>query len=178
MLRFHEINAAGSPLVGGKLYTAQPGTVAGPGQSFPKATYVTSAGDVANTNPVILDVSGKAGLWLNGNYSMALYDANNVLIESILNVVGTANDVFQPNGIDVIAFYDTTLATVNVSIPAAHDLDVGPMVFVKTDDSVNMVTIAPVTGTILGQPSYSLQTQNESVRLIPQASTNDWKRGM
>lgn len=166
------------PLVGGKLYTAQPGTIAGPGQSFPKATYTTSVGDVANTNPVILDSTGKADIWLNDNYSMALYDANNVLIESVSNVVGTANARYQANGIDLITFYDTTSASINVPILSANDVNANPMVFFKTDNSANFVTIVPVAGTILSQASYVLYTQNESVRLIPQASTNDWKRGM
>jgi len=176
MLRLYETAATGAPLVGGKLYTATPGTVAGPSQSFPKATYTTSGGQVANTNPIVFDGSGKADVWLNGNYSVALYDANGVLIESgFLTASGVGNGV---TGSDVISFYDATLATVNVSIPSANlGAGVAPQVIVKTDNSANPVVITPVTGTILGQASYSLQNQNESVRLVPQSTTNDWKKG-
>lgn len=43
----------GDPLSGGKLYTYTAGT------TTPLATYTTSAGTVANTNPIILDAAGR-----------------------------------------------------------------------------------------------------------------------
>ena len=174
MIRLYETNNAGAPLAGGKIYTAQAGTVAGPGQSFPKATYNDSTGNTPNANPVILGSDGKADVWLNGNYSMAVYDSNGVLVESGNNVTG-AGSVNQANGIDIVSFCDATLATQNVSIPSANG-NPSPAVIIKTDASANLVTITPLTGTILGQASYSLYVQNESVRLIPQAATNDWKK--
>ena len=50
----------GIPLVGGKLYTYASGT------TTPLATYTTSAGTVANTNPIILDAGGRTPneIWL------------------------------------------------------------------------------------------------------------------
>lgn len=175
MIRLYETNNAGAPLAGGAIYTAQPGTVAGPGQSFPKATYTDSTGNTANANPTILGGDGKADMWLNGNYSMAVYDSTGILIESNSNVSG-AGASGSPNGIDNVSFYDATLATQNVGIPAANT-NPAPIVIVKTDVSANLVTITPTTGTILGQASYSLYEQNESVRLVPQVATNDWKKG-
>jgi len=175
MIRLYETNAAGAPLAGGLIYTAQPGTVAGPGQSFPKATYTDSTGNTQNANPAVLGVDGKADMWLNGNYSMAIYDANGVLIESNNNVSG-AGAVGSANGIDVPIFSDATLATQNISIPAAST-NPSPIVICKIDSSANLVTITPVSGTILGQTSYNLYIQNESVRLIPYPATNDWKKG-
>lgn len=176
MFRFNERNNTGAPLVGGKLYTAQPGTVAGPAQSFPKAAYSDSNGTTPQSNPVILDGSGRAEIWLSGSYSIAMYDLNNVLVYSEPFVTGSGA-ITQASGIDTIQFFDATLATANVSILSANDAAAGPLVIVKTDNSANFVTITPTTGTILGQPSYSLQNQNESVRLVPQASSNDWKKG-
>jgi hypothetical protein len=173
MVRLYEVYPTGAPLVGGKLYTAQPGTVAGPTQSFPKATYTDATGSVANTNPVVMDGSGKADVWLSGDYSVALYDINGILIESSPDVTGSG----LANGIDQISFYDATLATVNVSIPSANGAGANPVLIIKTDTSANLVTITPTTGTILGQVSYSLYTQNESVRLVPYVSANDWKKG-
>ena len=76
----------GLPLAGGKLYTAMPGTTAGPAQAYPKASYTDSTGSTPNANPVILDSQGMASVWLNGYYSMALYDANGVLQYSANNV--------------------------------------------------------------------------------------------
>jgi len=175
MFRLYETYATGAPLVGGKIYTAQPGTVAGPGQSFPKATYTDSTGTVPNANPVVLDGSGKCNLWLSGSYSIAVYDATGVLIESQDNVSGSGG---SSGGTGSLAqFYDASLATVNVPILSASDaaaVQLPPII--KTDSSTNLVTITPATGTILGLPSYSLSNQNEWVVLTPQASSNDWKK--
>ena len=76
----------GVPLSGGKLYTAVAGTVAGPAQASPKASYTDITGATPNANPVVLDSQGMANIWLNGYYSMALYDANGVLQYSQDNV--------------------------------------------------------------------------------------------
>ena len=53
-------DASGTPLVGGKVYTYAAGT------TTPLATYTTSAGTVANTNPIILDAAGRTPneIWL------------------------------------------------------------------------------------------------------------------
>jgi hypothetical protein len=176
MIRFYDTYPTGAPLVGGKLYTSQPGTVAGPGQSFPKATYTDSSGTVPNANPVILDGSGKATVWLSGNYSMVVYDATGILIESQNNVGGSGGGSGAGGG-DNVSFNDASLATVNVAIPSANDLAAVSVLVFKTDNSGNPAVITPVTGTILGQPTYNLTSQNEWVRLIPQAAGNDWKRG-
>jgi hypothetical protein len=179
MIRMYETSAAGAPLAGGLLYTAQPGTVAGPGQSFPKASFTDSTGGVPNTNPVVFGSNGKADVWLNGSYSLALYDANGVLIESNSNVSagGGSGGSGTGTGVDNISFFDATISAINVSIPSANDVTAIPQVIVKTDASANPVVITPNTGTILGQTSYSLTSQNESVRLVPQAASNDWKKG-
>jgi hypothetical protein len=71
----------GTPLVGGKLYTYAAGT------TTPLATYTTYAGNVANTNPVILDSRGEANVWLGiGPYKLALYDSVNALIWTVDNI--------------------------------------------------------------------------------------------
>ena len=43
----------GAVLTGGKLYTYLAGT------TTPQATYTTSAGNVARTNPIVLDAAGR-----------------------------------------------------------------------------------------------------------------------
>ena len=50
----------GNPLTGGKVYTYAAGT------TTPLATYTTSTGAVANTNPIILDAAGRTPneIWL------------------------------------------------------------------------------------------------------------------
>lgn len=70
----------GNPLSGGKLYTYQPGTTTG------KNSYLDSAGNTINANPVILDAYGRASVWLDGYYDMVLTDANGNQIWTQSNV--------------------------------------------------------------------------------------------
>lgn len=71
--RFFTISG-GAGLAGGKVYTYEAGT------NTPKTTYTDYTADPmsANTNPVILDSSGSADIWLVGNYKIDLYDSNDV----------------------------------------------------------------------------------------------------
>ena len=78
------LDANGAPLVGGKLYTYAAGT------TTPLASYTDSTGNIANTNPIILDSRGEANVWLSGDvYKFALYDSTNVLIWTVDNINGT-----------------------------------------------------------------------------------------
>ena len=79
--------AAGVPLVGGKLYTYASGT------TVPLATYTDNTGNFANTNPVILDSRGEAGVWLGpSKYTFVLKDADDTLIWTA-DGVGTTQGV-------------------------------------------------------------------------------------
>ena len=69
--RFFTVSG-GAGLAGGKVYTYAAGTLT------PKATYIDATSGTANTNPVILDASGSANIWLDGNYKINLTDANDV----------------------------------------------------------------------------------------------------
>lgn len=74
MFRWRATDANGLPLVGGKLWTYAPGT------NTPKATFSDQSGLVPNTNPVILDASGEADVWLGpGYYKVVLMDADDVV---------------------------------------------------------------------------------------------------
>jgi hypothetical protein len=77
----------GAVLTGGKLYTYQAGT------TTPQATYTTSLGNVARTNPVVLDAAGRVPdsgeIWiLPVSYKFVLKDSNDVLIATYDNVFG------------------------------------------------------------------------------------------
>jgi len=66
----------GRPLSGGMLYFYQSGTMT------PKATYATPDKAVLNSNPVILDASGFAPVYLDfGAYRVIVQDSNGVQIE-------------------------------------------------------------------------------------------------
>ena len=78
----------GAVLTGGKLYTYAAGT------TTPAATYTSSQGVTAWTNPIVLDaagrVSGSGEIWLTdgSNYKFVLKDSNDVLIATYDNVSG------------------------------------------------------------------------------------------
>ena len=78
----------GAVLTGGKLYTYAAGT------TTPVATYTTSQGNVAWTNPIVLDAAGRVPnsgeIWLTNGviYKFVLKDSNDVLIATYDNVVG------------------------------------------------------------------------------------------
>jgi hypothetical protein len=81
----------GAVLTGGKLYTYLAGT------TTPAATYTTSAGNVARTNPIVLDAAGRVPdggeIWLTVGvtYKFVLKDSNDVLIGTYDNVPSTFN---------------------------------------------------------------------------------------
>jgi hypothetical protein len=77
----------GAVLTGGKLYTYAAGT------TTPLASYTTNAGNVARTNPVVLDAAGRVPdggeIWiLPVSYKFVLKDATDVLIATYDNIFG------------------------------------------------------------------------------------------
>lgn len=71
--RFDDLG--GLPLAGGKIYTYVAGT------TTPTATYSDPMGLVPNENPVILDASGQADIWLRpGSYKVVVADADDVIL--------------------------------------------------------------------------------------------------
>lgn len=78
----------GGPLSGGKLYTYEAGT------TTPQASYTTSAGNVAHTNPIILDAAGRipggSEVWLTDGqpYKFALKTSTDVQLWVADNISG------------------------------------------------------------------------------------------
>ena len=103
----------GNPLVGGKVYTYLAGT------TTPAATYTTSLGSIAHTNPIVLDGAGRVPsgeIWLTDGitYKFVVEDANNVLIGTYDNLVGiNANLVLFAN----IANYTGDGITTSFTLP-------------------------------------------------------------
>lgn len=69
----------GDPLSAGSVYTYSAGT------TNLLATFTTPAGDIQNTNPIILDAAGKADIYIspNTNYKFVVYDKDGVLLERV-----------------------------------------------------------------------------------------------
>jgi len=83
---FQFFTTLGAPLSGGFIYTYQAGT------TTPLATYTTSAGTIANTNPIVLGTDGRPPqeIWFNSgsNYKLVLTDSANAVIATYDNLYG------------------------------------------------------------------------------------------
>jgi hypothetical protein len=95
----------GTPLAGGLLYTYTAGT------TTPQATYTSAAGNIANTNPIVLDAAGRTAnqTWLTtgGAYKFVLQTSAAVTIGTYDNISGI-NDLTGATGATSI----TTLGTI------------------------------------------------------------------
>ena len=86
-------NNDGVPLAGGLIYTYLAGT------NTPAATYTTSAGSVAHSNPIVLDSAGRVPggeVWLtNGvTYKFILRDSAGALLGTYDNISGINDSAF------------------------------------------------------------------------------------
>ena len=84
----------GAVLTGGKLYTYAAGT------TTPQVSYTTNAGNVARTNPIILDAAGRVGdggeIWITAQpYKFVLKDSTDVLIATYDNISGIGAASYQ-----------------------------------------------------------------------------------
>lgn len=108
----------GTPLNGGYLYTYAAGS------STPLSTYTDSAGTIANTNPIVLNVAGRTPqpIWMTygSAYKLILKDSAGVLIWSIDNVQGivTVEPTPEPIPTGTIIIWSGSLA----AIPAGYYL--------------------------------------------------------
>lgn len=83
--KFRAFDSNGVPLAGGLLYTYQAGT------TTPQATYTDQSATSQNANPVVLDASGSASVWLGSGLSYKF-----VLKDSAGNTQWTADNVTDP----------------------------------------------------------------------------------
>lgn len=86
--RFKALDQNAGFLAGGKLWTFIAGT------TTPKPTYTDQSGATANQNPVILDGSGEADVWLtSGAYKFLLTDINDVPQWTVDNIEAQPSDI-------------------------------------------------------------------------------------
>jgi len=84
----------GAVLTGGKLYTYAAGT------TTPLPSYTTNAGNVARTNPVVMDAAGRVPdggeIWITAQlYKFVLKDSNDILIATYDNISGFGAASYQ-----------------------------------------------------------------------------------
>jgi hypothetical protein len=91
----------GNVLTGGKLWSYQAGT------TTPQTTYTTAAGNVAHTNPIILDAAGRVAtgeIWLTAgeNYKFVLMTSTDVTLATWDNITGINGTGITSNAESVV----------------------------------------------------------------------------
>lgn len=109
VLKQYWTDANGDPLAGGKIYTYQAGT------TTPQATYTDAGGLTPNANPVVLDASGYAAMWLDPtlSYKFVIKDANDAEQQTIDEVIG----LLTANAVNTAALQDRSVTQIK------HGLD-------------------------------------------------------
>ena len=139
----------GVPLAGGKIYSYVAGT------STPAATYTTSAGTIAHTNPIILDSSGRVPggeIWiLMGNaYKFVLKTSADVLIATYDNIFGTGGRVAYVDN------FTGTGSQVNFTLTAAPVDENNTQVYVNgVYQQKNTFSLSSTTLTFSTAPPYT-----------------------
>jgi hypothetical protein len=145
-------NNDGTVLSGGKIYTYAAGT------TTPQATYTTNAGNIARTNPIILDSAGRVPgggeIWItSASYKFVLNDSTDALIATYDNVSAVGASYYQ------IQNFTGTGAAVNFTLSSAPNNENSTFVYIngvyqnKNTYSVSGVTLIfseapPVTSKI------------------------------
>lgn len=172
----------GKPLAYGKLYTYVAGT------TTPKGTYTSSTG-AANTNPIILDSSGRANVWLDTDtsYKLILKDTNDVQLWSVDNltdfggsfadgVTALAGDVsggYSANTVDKIkgTAVSTTTPTSGQALvytggkwtPGGVDLTAGVSGVLPTANGGTGMAYFTVSGPATSAKTFTFPNANDTV---------------
>jgi len=111
---------SGVILSGGKLYTYAAGT------TTPQATYTTSAGNVAHTNPIVLNSAGRVAsggeIWLTDAvaYKFVLETSTAITIATYDDVTGNGSGIFAlfaaPSGSSFVGFLQAGTGAVATTV--------------------------------------------------------------
>ena len=122
----------GDPLTGGLIYTYAAGT------TTPEPTYTDNIGNVANTNPIVLDAAGRVAseVWLTTgvNYKFVLKTSTGITIGTYDNISG-------------VPAASITSLRINGSTSGYVDLTTVPVA------GANTITFPAATGTVLLNPN-------------------------
>lgn len=126
----------GDPLAGGLLYTYNAGT------TTPVSTYTSRSGAAFNTNPIVLDASGRtpAEIWLDGGslYKFVLKNSTFVQIGSYDNIPAV-NDPTTNNNLITVA---GTNALAGLATPTLEEYTAGAQYsFIAQNTNTSAVTI-------------------------------------
>lgn len=150
-------DANGDPLSGGKIYTYEAGT------TTPATTYTDSTGGTANSNPIILDSSGRVSgqIWLENStyYKFVLTTSTNVTVWTKDNLPGIfSSAILSASSVDYLPpFANAVTSNYTVSDKLSQVIsvmDFGAAGDGITDDSeaiqaaVNVLFASPKGGTL------------------------------
>lgn len=125
--------ASGVPLVGGKLYSYAAGT------TTPLATYTDSTESATNTNPIILDSRGEAGVWLStAAYKLRLTTSDDVEIWTVDNITSISQESLNNLETTIKAFYSASTGSNNVGYIQNGAGAVARTVEDKLDDIISL----------------------------------------
>ena len=156
---------AGAPLAGGLLYAYQAGTTTA------LATYSDAALSSANTQPIVLDASGRATVFLSARaYKFTLRTSAGVEVWTVDNVVGTApptsvqsvTTTCTPaltNGRNQTIQVNASSGAVTCQLPTAVGNTGVIFTIKKTDTTTNRVTISTTSAQTIDDSTTQLLTQ-------------------
>lgn len=108
--RLQFVDANGDPISGGKVYTYVAGT------TTPLATYTDYTGATANANPVILDTSGRAAIWLTqgSSYKFVIKTSADVTVytEDGISASLSSSQLSASSGSSLIGFIQSGASAV------------------------------------------------------------------
>lgn len=129
----------GNTLSGGKLWSYQAGT------TTPQTTYTTSAGNVAHTNPIILDSAGRVPggeIWLTtgASYKFVLMTSADVTLATWDNITGINGTGIATNA-SVVQYDPAGTGAVSTTVQAKLRQTVSVMDFGATSGGSNTAAI-------------------------------------
>lgn len=140
---------SGNVLTGGKIYTYLAGT------TTPATTFTTSAGNVAWSNPIVLDASGRVSgsgeIWLTDSiaYKFIVKDSNDVLIATYDNITG-----INSNFVNFVSEEETQTATQGQTVFTLTTIQYSPstnnlLVFVNGSKQVPVTNFVETSSTVV-----------------------------
>ena len=144
----------GLPLSGGLIYSYVAGT------TTPLTTYTNNIGNVAQSNPIVLNASGRiptGEIWLTqgDTYKFVIEDSNSVLIGTYDNILG-ANDQTVLN-----AFENTLAGSTGSSLVGYNEGGTGAVTRTVQNRLQDFITVKDF-GAVADWTSPSLSTDNTS----------------
>ena len=157
----------GTPLAGGLLYTYLAGT------STAATTYTTSAGNVPNSNPIVLNSAGRVQteIWLTQgvSYKFVLKTSAFITIGTYDNIDGAADpaDIYAAlaasSGSSLVGFIQSGSGAVATTVQAKLRESVSVLDFGATGDGVTDDTAAIQAAIASAQASPQYQSYNPAI---------------